>query len=285
MNINITKNIIYIGEYAFRNCKALAIENIDDLHESLYVAPNAFQGAATNILFSSGIEWDDISDVLDEHQDGIEALLELRGRKEQTPATAKTYSGALPQCDDGPRALVILADEDMSFKITEKQMVADFVTELYWEGYNVHYEDILNNRAMDCEYILAFLTRKTMESQIILGVLEKQLSAIHQGYSGGFRKGVSLPGDLNAATRGHQAIMKMNNTDAGLVAKFAGFLRMKNLNVIRSAPRICNHKPSCMKIKFQYLRASNQQAFKGDYSAEFYRITHAAESNRSVVLQ
>jgi hypothetical protein len=238
VNINITKNIIYIGEYAFRNCKALAIENIDDLHESLYVAPNAFQGAATNILFSSGIEWDDISDVLDEHQDGIEALLELRGRKEQTPATAKTYSGALPQCDDGPRALVILADEDMSFKITEKQMVADFVTELYWEGYNVHYEDILNNRAMDCEYILAFLTRKTMESQIILGVLEK---AIKRDPSKVIlvvlEKGVSLPGDLNAATRGHQAIMKMNNTDAGLVAEIRRILKDEEFKCHTERPR------------------------------------------------
>jgi len=238
VKINITPNIIYIGEHAFRNCKSLAIENVEDANEALYIAPNAFQGAGTNISYSSGIEWDDFSNALDEPQDGMKALLEILGGGEQTLAVAKAYSGELPQCDDRPRALVVLEDEDMSFKITEKQTVADFVTELYWEGYNVHYEDLSNNREIDCEYILAFLTQKTMESQIILGVLEK---AIKRDPSKVIlvvlEKGVSLPDDLNAAMRGHQAIMKMNNTDAGLLAEIRRILKDEEFKCHTERPR------------------------------------------------
>lgn len=193
-NITLPEGITSIGELAFGSCTSLRHINIPEGVK--YIAGNAFGNTPLRI---SG-----------------------RGVRNQAQEAERKQpcSSELPQYKETPRALICCAEEDV-------QNIRTLLIELYWEGFNVHYEEMPNQKAIEgSKCVLAFFSEHTAKSKMAMDTLKQAIEigadCIIQVCLKNF---VDLPSEIRGKLHDRLAIRQNESTEREFTGRIRESLR------------------------------------------------------------
>jgi len=198
-SITIPPSVTSIESGAFMNCKSLT--NITIPESVIYIAGGAFQGCPVHVSARGSRD-----DVVGHVNKTTESKLEQSSHQEELEQNESSPL-AIPSCRDTPYALLCCAKEDLA-------LVGSILTELYWEGFNIRYEETPEQQALEkgaC--MLAFFTKQTATPITTAGMLDyvkRNASRIIQVFLKGRKE---LPKEIIHNLQAHQAIIEDDKTE------------------------------------------------------------------------
>ena len=242
LSITVPNSVRNIGRYAFSYCKALtSIILPDSITE---VDAGIFRGCESlaNIAISDSIirsavkaflNCDTLANVIrydscisiadfDAASEKMEHASQNGNIDEYVNDVNETSLAGFSEliCTDTPRALVCCAEDDA-------KNVSSLLAELYWEGFNIYYENILNPQTINkYQCVLAFLSAETAKSKQAMSILENALICenmpVIQVFLGDSNHNC-LPNELRLKMQNQQAIFQ--NPDNTTEREFSGKIR------------------------------------------------------------
>ena len=189
--IKLPNSVTHIHSQAFENCRNLKKINVPE--SVSYIGENAFIGTPQNIPSRGS--------------------LEITEKK-------KSLHSEIPYCEESPYSLICCPKEDLQF-------IRYLLIELYWEGFNIRYEEIPDEHIiMNSECILVFFTENTKISQTALNILKKAIQKDVSRIIQVFLDGCSdWPDELRHNLHDRQAIMQNLCTNQEFTGRIRQALR------------------------------------------------------------
>jgi len=148
-DITLPESIISIGDHAFKGCTSL--RNIKIPKGVKHIAENAFEDCPISIMGKG---------LLKEAGHGVAHT------SQQENGRPSPDMPAIPCCKEKNYALVCCSKEDVD-------AICQMLITLYWEGFNIRYEEIPSQQTIDkCACVLAFITKNIAYSKEAMRTLE-----------------------------------------------------------------------------------------------------------------
>jgi hypothetical protein len=148
-SITIPEGVTSIGDKAFSDCKSLTSITIPE--SIIYIADDAFYNTSLNIPGKGSPD-------------------DIQNREPETNgAQAQHCHFEIPQSQEVSRALICCAKDDL-------QHVHTLLIELYWEGFNIYYEEMPDQKTIEeCKCVLAFFSEHTAKSEPAMNTLKQAI--------------------------------------------------------------------------------------------------------------
>jgi len=212
-SIIIPERVTSIDNYAFRCCASLRHVVISE--NVKYIAENAFYGCPVHIA-GRGSRKDIVNDTTRPPE-----------TKQYQKKNSKPLSlPELPCCEEIPYALVCCAKEDVN-------VIRRMLTALYWEGFNIRYEETPNQQTIiESACVLAFFTKHTAHSIEAMGILrhiaKQDTSRIIQLFPG---ERIDLPDEIKYDLQSQQGIIQNDYTELDFRGRIKKSLRAFNCHI------------------------------------------------------